>query len=155
MDETFEVRLTRQADYRFRAEFPGTAMPALEVDEDAPLGAGSGPNPSRLLATAVGDCLAASLLFCLSKSRVEIADLSALVRGQLTRNERGRWRIARLDVELQLDPGGADAQRLAKCLGLFEDFCVVTGSVRAAIPVSVRVVDPAGAVLHVAGADEA
>jgi hypothetical protein len=37
---------------------------------------------------------------------------------------------------------------LPRCLDLFEDFCVVTASVRQGIPVTVEVVGPAGEVLH-------
>ena len=37
--------------------------------------------------------------------------------------------------------------RLKRCLDLFEDFCVVTASVRQGIPVSVEVLDENGASL--------
>lgn len=153
MDEPFEVHLRREAGYRFRASFPGTELDDLQVDEPAPLGEGTGPNPSRLLALAVVDCLSASLLFCLSKSRVEVRDLSARVAGRMGRNERGRWRIEGLDVELVLEVAEEDRPRIERCLGLFEDFCVVTASVRQGVPVSVVVRDPGGTVLHEAPAE--
>jgi hypothetical protein len=35
-----------------------------------------------------------------------------------------------------------------RCLGQFEDFCVVTESVRRGIPVAVTVVDALGKVVH-------
>lgn len=148
MDEPFQVRLSREAGYRFRASFPGTELEELLVDEPAPLGEGRGPNPSRLLALAVVDCLSASLLFCLSKSRVEARDLRASAAGRMERNERGRWRIAGIDVVIVLDVDDQDRPRLEKCLKLFEDFCVVTASVRQGVPISVRVEDPDGTVLH-------
>jgi hypothetical protein len=62
MADTFEVRLNRIAGYQFRADFGDDGIPSLVVDEPAPLGGGTGPNPARLLATAVGNCLSSSLI---------------------------------------------------------------------------------------------
>lgn len=151
MSDTFEVRLRREAGYRFQVDFAQAGVPPLQVDETPPLGAGEGPNPARLLAAAVGDCLGASLLFCLGKQRVEVAGLDVEVVGTYTRNERNRLRIGGLAVTLELDARGApeaDRTKVEKCLGMFEDFCVVTASVRAGIDVTVKVVDPEGNVLH-------
>lgn len=143
MSDTFEVTLERIERYRFRADF-GPGLPGLVLDEPPPLGANAGPNPARLLATAVGDCLSASLVFCLSKSRVEVAALHTRVNGTYRRNERNRLRIGGLEVDLEVDVPGADPGRLARCLEGFEDFCVVTASVRQGLEVAVTVHDPAG-----------
>lgn len=147
MSDSFTLQLRRLEDYRFEADF-GDDIPPLQVDEPPPLGAGAGPNPSRLLAVAVGNCLAASLLFCLGKSRVEVQEMRAEVRGELRRNERQRLRIGRLEVDLHLAVSEEDAPRLKRCLGLFEDFCVVTATVRQGVPVQVRVLDQSGTLLH-------
>jgi len=144
MSDTFELSLEHLDGYRFAVAFPGTGLPDLVADEPPPLGAGSGPNPARLLAAAVGDCLSASLLFCLHKSRVAVAGLKTRVTGTLVRNERNRLRIGKLAVAITLDAPDADGARVLKCLETFEDFCVVTASVRAGIEVEVRVVDPSG-----------
>ena len=101
-----------------------------------------------LLGAAVGNCLSASLLFCLQKSRVEVAGISTRVQGELRRNDAGRLRIGHLDVEITLDTAAADGKKVTRCLSLFEDFCVVTASVRQGISVAVNVVDAAGRVLH-------
>lgn len=143
MSDTFEVTLDRIEDYRFRTDFGG-GLPELVLDEPPPLGANRGPNPARLLAAAVGDCLSASLVFCLSKSRVDVAGLRTRVTGTYRRNERNRLRIGRLEVVLEIDVPGADPGKLGRCLEGFEDFCVVTASVRQGIEVAVRVLDPAG-----------
>ena len=150
MSDTFEVELARLDGYRFRADFKSEGVPALELDEPPPLGAGAGPNPARLLAAAVGDCLSASLLFCLSRSRVEVRGLSTHVRGTYVRNERNRLRIGRLDVALALDTLPGDADKVRKCLGMYEDFCVVTASVRAGLDVRVTVTDAGGNALTAA-----
>ncbi len=123
----------------FAVEFPGEALAPLTVDEPPPVGRGAGPNPARLLAAAVGHCLSASLLFCLEKSRVRVAELRTTVRGRLARNERGRWRIAALAVQLDPTIAEPDRERAERCLELFEDFCIVTASVRQGVEISVEV----------------
>ena len=136
---THHVTLRLDRDYRFTAAFddvPG-AEPA-RFDEPAPLGSGSAPTAAEMLGAAVGDCLAASLAFCLRRARVDLAGLTAHVTTRVVRNARGRFRIESLDVEL--DPQVVDAAgKLARCGDLFEDFCIVTESVRRGIPVNVSV----------------
>jgi uncharacterized OsmC-like protein len=144
MTDTFVVRLERLDGYRFRASFEGSSVPDIILDEPAPLGAGTGPNPARLLAASVGDCLSASLVFCLSKSRTTITSVNTAVLCTYRRNEKGRLRIGRLDVSIVLDTPESDSKRLASCLATFEDFCVVTGSVRRGIDVSVTIDDASG-----------
>jgi organic hydroperoxide reductase OsmC/OhrA len=133
----FTVNLTLRDGYAFNVRFAPGEGPALVVDELPPLGEGDGPNPARLLAAAVGSCLSASLLFCLRKSRVEVADLRTVVEGTIVRNERGRLRIGGLRVRLtpQLTPEQRD--RIGRCADLFQDFCIVTESVREGIAVDV------------------
>ena len=111
----------------------------FRIDETPPLGAGSGPDPSRVLATAMASCLGSSLLFCLRKARIEVRALTVKASGKLVRNERKRLRVGAISVELfpQVAPG--DVERTARCLEIFEDFCVITESARHGIPVTVGV----------------
>lgn len=146
MENQIVVEMERTEGYEFKVRFD-PRFPELLMDEPAPLGADHGPSASRVLAAAVGNCLSASLLFCLTKSRVEVHGLRTRVSAEMERNERGRLRIARSKVRIEID-SPEEPHRLERCLGLFEDFCVVTQSVRQGIPVDVEVVDPAGAVLH-------
>lgn len=139
-DQRFSLVLQLEDHYRQTVDFGQEGVPGLLVDEPPPLGGGSGPNPARLLGAAVGSCLGASLLFCLRKARVEVSDLQTTVAGTLVRNERGRLRIGALRVQLAPTVALADRPRLARCLELFEDFCVVTESVRQGIAVDVEVV---------------
>ncbi len=140
----FTVRLEREAGFAFEVNFEGLDVPRLKVDELPPLGGGAGPNPARLLVTAVAHCLSASLLFCLSKFKEDPGPLSATVTGAVTRNDEGRLRVTGIRARLQLTKSAEDIRRLERCLGQFEDFCVVTQSVRQGIPVTVEVVDAAG-----------
>ncbi len=134
----FEVRLSLKEGYQFSVDFE-PPIASLEVDEYPPIGAGHGPNPSRLLATAIGHCLASSFLFCARKARIEVPALTVKVSGTTVRNERGRWRVGGLSVQLVPRVAEGDRQRLSRCLEIFEDFCVVTQSVRQGLPVAVEV----------------
>ncbi len=142
MDSGFSIELEEIRDYEFRVDFGASE---LLVDEPPPLGQGHGPNASRLLAAAVANCLSASLVFCLKKFRQNVSGVKTKASVTLARNDKGRLRIGKIAVEIRLD---AKYEHLDRCLAQFEDFCVVTASVRAGIPVEVRVVDSAGKLLH-------
>ncbi len=151
--QTFAVTLRREDGYRFTADF-GEAMEPVTLDELPPLGEGEGPNPSRLLAAAVAHCLSASLLYCLKRHHIDVGDLKATVEGRMERNERGRLRIGGFRVTLEPTVDPELWERMGACLDVFEDYCVVTGSVRQGIPVEVAV-EPVEAVPAHAGAVEA
>lgn len=133
----FVIHLEHVQGYVFRTRFDKAQHPDLLVDEPAPLGADSAPNPARILAAAVANCLAASLQFCLAKSGIQATALSAKAQVQLVRNAQNRLRIGRVDVTL--NPQVDAPEELDACLGLFEDFCVVTESVRQGLDVRVHV----------------
>ncbi|MDZ7752169.1 MAG: OsmC family protein [Gammaproteobacteria bacterium] len=139
---TFELEQTE--GYEFKVLFDRKKLSALTLDEPPPLGEGNGPNASRLLAAAVANCLSASLIHCIYKGDVPAAAIRTRVTCRLVRNEKKRLRIGGLEVRLQLGEDAARANRLARCLDLFEDFCVVTASVRQGVPVTVEVVDHEG-----------
>lgn len=135
----FEITLRLEDGYRLAADPGVEGVSPITVDEPPPVGGGQGPNPARLLGIAVAGCLTESLLFCLRKARVEVEDLEARARVRLERNERNRLRIAGIEVELQPEFPTADSARIARCEDLFEDYCLVTESVRRGVPVDVRV----------------
>jgi uncharacterized OsmC-like protein len=132
------ISLRYERGYEFVAEFDEPrGVPLLLLDEPSPLGEGRGPNAAALLGAAVGDCLGASLLFCLRKVRLDVDDLSVRVVTHVERNEKGRFRISGIDVTLDPTLHEQDSAREGRCRNLFEDFCVVTESVRHGIPVNV------------------
>lgn len=143
-DGRFTIELRRQADYRFETHFDDPALPVLVTDEPAPLGGDAGPNPARLLGTAVANCLASSLLFALRKYGNAAAPQRALATVTIGRNAQNRLRIVHIGVELRLDAPAAQVRLLDRVLAQFEEFCVVTQSVRAGIRVDVGVVDGDG-----------
>jgi uncharacterized OsmC-like protein len=136
----FSLDLRRIDDFEFEVRFDREQFATLTVDEPEPIGHDRGPNAARLVGAAVGNCLSASLLFCLKKSQVEVDGLETTVRGGLRRNDRGRLRLGRIDVEIRIDLPEADRKKLDRCLDLFEDFCVVTASIREGVDVDVRVI---------------
>ena len=64
--QQFSFTLEQQEDFAFLIRFDKD-IPPLLADEPPPLGHDAGPNPSRLLAASVANCLSASLLFALRK----------------------------------------------------------------------------------------
>jgi organic hydroperoxide reductase OsmC/OhrA len=146
MSESREHHVTLRflRGYEFDADFEDAeGLPHLQFDEPPPLGHGLAPNAAAVLGAAVGNCLSASLVFCLRKVRLEPLDLTTRVVTHVTRNENGRFRITGIDVEIQPQLSEPDEERFERCERLFEDFCVVTESVRQGIPVKVTVADPA------------
>jgi len=135
----FTVDLALRDGYTFTVEFADGGGPSLVVDELPPLGEANGPNPVRLLAAAIGSCLSSSLLFCLRKSRIEVANLRTTVEGAVVRNERGRLRVGNMRVRLAPELTPEQRERMGRCLDLFQDFCIVTESVREGIAVDVEV----------------
>ena len=147
VENEIRVSLEQEADFSFRVRFDDAAMGELLTDEPSPLGKGAGPNPSRLLLAALANCLSASLLFAMRKFHNQPGRLKAEAVARLERNPAGRWRIPKAWVELQLAEGGEQHQQLARILEQFEEFCIVTQSVRHGIDVEVTVKDAHGRVL--------
>lgn len=135
----FTITLEQMQDFEFRVRFDKPQFPEWRLDEPAPLGRDAGPSASRALAAAIGNCLSASLLFCARRAKVQLGPIRTRVRTEILRNDRGRLRIGRVEVEI--DPGIPDAEKrkALRCLDLFEDYCVVTESVRQGIQVQVSV----------------
>lgn len=134
----FLLHIEQVEGFDFRVRFDKESYPELRMDEPAPLGTDSAPNPARILAAAIGDCLSASLVFCLKRRGVTVTGLRSEVRVSLVRNEQKRLRIG--SVQVSISPGaGIPEEARQACLSTFEDFCVVTQSVREGIDVKVSV----------------
>jgi uncharacterized OsmC-like protein len=145
--DTVRLLLEQQGPYAFKVTFAGTAIEPLLTDEPAPLGAGAGPSPSALLLASIANCLSASLLFALRKFKNQPGALRAEIVATPERNAEGRLRIPKASVTLHLAESSDAYQRLDRILEQFENFCVVTQSVRDGIAVEVTVLDAAGRVV--------
>ncbi len=146
-EQPIRVTLDQEDGYAFRIGFDDAALAPLLADEAAPLGSGRGPNPARLLLAAIANCLSASLLFALRKYRNAPGPLHAEIVATPMRNAEGRWRIPKASVEIRLAEGGEAHAQLERILAQFEQFCLVTQSVREGIDVEVTVKDAHGRVL--------
>lgn len=135
----FTLTLDLEKGYEFRVDFHQPGVPSLLMDEPPPLGEDRGPNASRILAAAVGNCLSASALFCLRKARIPVKGMRTTVQASFLRNPHGRLRIGGIQVKIQPEVAPEDRERMGRCLELFEEFCVVTQSVRGGIDVKVEV----------------
>jgi organic hydroperoxide reductase OsmC/OhrA len=135
----FEIEIDQVQDYEFRVRFDKPQYPELMVDAPAPVGRDQVPSPSRLLAAAMGHCLASGLLFCARKTGASFGPIKTRVRTELVRNDRGRPRVGKVEVEIETQVPECAAEAAARCVGMFEDICMVTQSVREGVEVSVSV----------------
>jgi uncharacterized OsmC-like protein len=147
----FTIHLEQQEDYRLNVRFDWKKAADLLMDEPPPLGETSGPNASRLLAAAAANCLSASLLYCLAKEEPPANSLKAEATCIMIRNEKKRLRIGGMEVKLIVSEALTGSKRFDRCKDLFEDFCIVSASIREGIPIGVSVEDENGQVLHTAG----
>ncbi len=144
----FTLTLEHLEDYEFKVKFDKKILDDMLVDEPPPLGGLAGPNPSRLLAVSAANCLSASLLYCINRGDVPPSSVTTEATVTIVRNEKKRLRIGRIDVALQMSETLSAAPKMKRCMNLFEDFCVVTDSIRNGIPVGVEVRDHTGEVIH-------
>ncbi|MFX1494905.1 MAG: OsmC family protein [Promethearchaeota archaeon] len=98
-----------------------------------------GPNPSRMLAMAVLGCLSASFIFCLKKKEFTLEDLRAEAEVAIARNEKGFWRVKKIDVDINAKIDDPNMKKRAdQCKKMFEQYCVVTQAVRDGINIAVN-----------------
>jgi organic hydroperoxide reductase OsmC/OhrA len=76
---------------------------------------------------------------CLRKARIDVHGMRTTVRTTMVRNHQGRLRIGSIHVSIEPSVSPEDLPRVGRCLALFEDFCVVTQSVRGGVDVDVDV----------------
>jgi len=146
MTESISVTITRQEKYKFVVDFGG-AIPQSVGDLSPPLGDGDGPTPEHLLAAAVANCMAASFVFAHAKYKEDPGRVTATVACEIGRNEKNRLRVTNLNLDLTLGVAPETLGHLERTLATFEDFCTVSQSVKAGIPLSVTVKAPDGRVL--------
>ena len=100
-----------------------------------------GPNPSRMLGVAVLGCLSSSFIFCLKKKDFTLDNLKAEAEVTVARNDKGFWRVAKIDVNIDIDEMLDTVWQLFNKYfkpEMFEQYCLVTQAVREGIDVEVN-----------------
>jgi uncharacterized OsmC-like protein len=143
MSQVVTVTLKQEKDFRFAIDF-AEGIPVLYSDETPPLGGGTGPNPTHLLAAAVGNCMSDSLLFAIRKFKQHPEPIQTTVTATIDRNEANRLRVQGIVVKLTLGAVASSLAHLDRALEQFEEFCTVGQSVRQGVPVTVEVYDSDG-----------
>ena len=138
-EKIFQVSMVREEGFKFVVDFGLENGLTLNMDEPPPVGESTGPSASKVLAAAMGNCLTASLMFCLQKARAEVGDIKTDVKGVMRRNEKGRWRIQEINVDIDIGVEGDYDSQFNRCHSLFEDFCIVSKSIEQGIPINVQV----------------
>jgi uncharacterized OsmC-like protein len=149
MSDQVSVTIRREEKYRFVVDF-GPGLASSISDEPAPLGDGTGPAPTQLLAAAVANCLSASLLFAHGKFKEDPGALTTTAICRIGRNEKNRLRVTEIDVNIALGAPPETLGHLERVLAQFQDFCTVSKSVESGIPFKVTVSAPDGRVLKAA-----
>ena len=140
MDTEFTTTLDQVKDYQFTVSLDKESHGKLTMDEPPPIGTDKGPNASRVLSSALGHCLTSSLISRLQRSRIVLRQVTTNVHTTLAGNDADRLRVHGIRVDINVDPlNKQDRERMKQCLEFFEDFCVVTQSVRKGINVEVAV----------------
>jgi organic hydroperoxide reductase OsmC/OhrA len=144
----FTIHLEHLDGYEFKVKFDWDTTEDVLMDEPAPLGGQAGPNASRMLAAAAANCLSASLMYCVSKADAKPHSLNTRATCKIVRTEKGRLRVGGLDVRITVSDDMEREVKLKRCLTLFEDFCIVSSSIRQGIPMQVTVETGGGEILH-------
>jgi uncharacterized OsmC-like protein len=123
MKETeFSVEVERVSGFDFIVRFK-EGMESAMMSEPRPLGSGEHPHAGHMLAAAMGHCMSASLLYCFERSRVEAGPMKTKI---LTKVER--------------EPEVDNPEKAKRCISIFEEYCIVTQSVREGIDIEVEVI---------------
>lgn len=138
---TYEVNMEKLENYKFIVDFGKKSIPSLLMDEtkDIPGGEETGPTASMLMGAAVGNCLSASLVFCLSKKRVNLKNLKTMITLKRKRNDKGYWSISEIVVDLQPEIAEEDRARFDQCVEIFRNYCIVSNSIETGIPLTVNI----------------
>lgn len=135
-----KVGLSLEKGMIFKCDLGEMKVKDCYIDEEHPEEVDMlGPNPSRMLGMAVLGCLSASFIFCLKKKEFKVEDLKAEAELTIARNEKGFWRVKKIDVNIKPKIDNPDTRKRAdQCKKMFEQYCIVTQAVREGIDVEVN-----------------
>ena len=147
MADQLTIKIQQTSDYKFEVDFGALFTPII-ADLPPPLGESAGPSPEHLLLAAVANCLSASLLFALRKFKQSADAIKTTVSCTVERNENKQLRVTHINACINLGKEAHQFENLEHILAQFENFCTVSQSVQAGIPLTIKVEDSTGAVLR-------
>lgn len=104
-------------------------------------GAGGRANPEELLLTSLGACFLNTWAIFLKKLGIAYAEPTVRLEGELGKDPAGGYRMqkavihARVPASLLLD----QKAQIEKTLALAEKYCIISKTVRAAMPLSIEI----------------
>ena len=137
----YEFDMYLEGTYKFHIKFDLPNVPEFIMDEPPEIGGdGAGPNAARVVGAAVGDCLSASLIFCLRKMKIPIKDFRTHVKAVVERNKDNLLRLSHIYVKITPKIGKEyEEKNLERCLNIFQKYCIVSDSIRHGLPIDVEV----------------
>lgn len=135
-----EVGIKLEEEMIFKCDLGHIKMNDLFIDEQHKKSIDKiGPNPSKLLASSVLGCLAASFAFCMQKKGFSLSDLDGKAVITSIRNEKGFWRIKKIDIKLNPNIDNTEMRKRAdQCIKFFEQYCIISESLRYGIEIDVN-----------------
>lgn len=138
----YEFDMYLEGNYKFHITFDLPNVPEFLMDEPPEIGGdGAGPNAARVVAAGVGDCLSASLIFCLRKMKIPIKDFRTHVKAVVERNTEGLLRLSHIYVTIKPKIGKEyEKKNLERCMNIFQKYCIVSDAIRHGVPIDVEVI---------------
>lgn len=96
----FSLAIHRYSEFQQIVDFRMAGVALLGVDERPPLGRGWGPSPAHLLGSALGACLADTLLVVMRAAGADVLDLRTDVSGGIQHDTLGRPHVTSVTVRL-------------------------------------------------------
>ena len=135
-----KVSLKQEDEMIYKCDLGGIKIHNLYIDEsNKDLKEKLGPSPAKLLALSILGCLTASFEFCLLKRDICLSDLEGKAEVTIARNEKNFWRVKKIDIKII--PKVANLKmlkRIDQCKKFFEQFCIISESVREGIDLKVN-----------------
>ncbi len=137
-----EVGIRLEEEMLFKCDLGQIKMDNLFIDDRHKKSKDKiGPNPSKLLALSLLGCMGASFAFCLQKKNFSLSDFEGKAFITSKRNEKGFWRIKKINIELQPKIDSPKMRKRAEqCQKFFEQFCIISESIKEGIEISTNLI---------------
>jgi uncharacterized OsmC-like protein len=133
MDNTISVEYRRESDDIHVLSTGSPALPEIRIDYTGiPVDQRAG-TATRLLCAAALYCQAATLGAALSSRGAKIGSLTGAAVPERGRDERGRSKVSKIALQMQVEVGAADQAVLNKCRLIMRNGCLITNSLESGV----------------------